>query len=113
MRVAQPPLHPEAVAIQVNRMSSSRVRNPMNMIYNSHNYCVVEFSDYGAGDRHAGGGFEIMDKTLRREIFLGGADAERFRASVAALIEREPSLDDVDEFLHGYTGLMTQPLTLH
>jgi len=94
-------------------MTSPRVRHPMNMIYNSPHYCVVEFSDYGAAAEHAAGGFEIMDKTLRREIFLGGEEAERFRASVTALIEREPSLDEVDEFLHGYTGLMTQPLTLH
>jgi hypothetical protein len=84
----------------------------MNMIYNSPHFCVVEFSDYGAG-AHASGGFEIMDKSLRREIFLGGEDAERFRESVAALIENEPSPDEVDEFLHGYSGLMTQPLTLH
>lgn len=84
----------------------------MNMIYNSPHFCVVEFSGYGIGP-HEAGGFEIMDKSLRREIFIGGADAEKFRASVAALIEREPSLDEVDEFLHGYTGLMTQPLTLH
>ncbi len=85
----------------------------MNMIYNSPHFCVVEFSGYGSAEQHAGGGFEIMDKTLRREIFLGGRDAESFRANVAALIEREPSLEEVDEFLHGYTGLMTQPLTQH
>lgn len=94
-------------------MSSSSVRYPMNMIYNSPHFCVVEFSDYGNAAEHASGGFEIMDKTLRREIFLGGEEAERFRASVAALIESEPSLEEVDDFLHGYTGLMTQPLTLH
>jgi hypothetical protein len=85
----------------------------MNMIYNSPHFCVVEFTDYGSTVEHAAGGFEIMDKSLRREIFLGGEEAERFRASVTALIEREPSLDEVDEFLQGYTGLMTQPLTLH
>lgn len=84
----------------------------MNMIYNSPHFCVVEFSDFGAGS-HQAGGFEIMDKSLRREIFIGGVEAETFRANVAALIEREPSPEDFDEFLHGYTGLMTQPLTLH
>lgn len=94
-------------------MSSSSVRYPMNMIYNSPHFCVVEFSDFGSSGKHGSGGFEIMDKTLRREIFLGGEEAERFRASVAALIEREPSVEEIDDFLHGYTGLMTQPLTLH
>jgi len=85
----------------------------MNMIYNSPHFCVVEFSDYGAAGKHASGGFEIMDKSLRREIFLGGEEAERFRESVSALIESEPSLEEVDDFLHNYSGLMTQPLTLH
>jgi hypothetical protein len=36
-----------------------------------------------------------------------------FRANVEALIEREPTADEVDEFLNSYSGLMTQPLTLH
>jgi hypothetical protein len=85
----------------------------MNMIYNSQHYCVVEFSDFDADGRHPAGGYEIVDKNLRREIFLGGRDAEQFRESVRALIEAEPSLDDVDEFLGGYVGLMTQPVVLH
>lgn len=85
----------------------------MNMIYNSPLFCVVEFSDFGPDSDHPAGGFEIMDKTLRREIFLGGRDAEQFRDSVATLIEREPSAEEVDDFLHSYSSLMTQPLTLH
>ncbi len=85
----------------------------MNMIYNSPHFCVVEFSDFGSTGHHPAGGFEIMDKTLRREIFLRGRDAETFRASVQALIESEPTSDDIDEFLTQYSGMMTTPLTLH
>lgn len=85
----------------------------MNMIYNSPHFCVVEFSGFGDAGQHPAGGFEIMDKTLRREIFLGGREAERFRASVQQLIANEPSPEDIDEFLTGYVGLMTQPLVLH
>jgi hypothetical protein len=85
----------------------------MNMIYNSPHFCVLEFSGFGDDGRHPAGGFEIMDKTLRREIFLGGQDAEHFRASVQELIAGEPSPDEVDEFLTSYAGLMTQPLVLH
>ncbi|GAB4480120.1 MAG: DUF3567 domain-containing protein [Burkholderiaceae bacterium] len=85
----------------------------MNMIYNSPHFCVVEFSGFGDDGQHPAGGFEIMDKTLRREIFLGGREAERFRASVQELIANEPSPEDIDEFLNGYVGLMTQPLVLH
>ncbi len=86
----------------------------MEMIYNSLHYCVVEFSDFDAGGpRPPAGGFEIMDKTLRREIFLRGKDAEQFRHSVKVLIASEPTEEDVDAFLTGYTGLMTTPVALH
>jgi hypothetical protein len=85
----------------------------MQTIYNSSLYCVVEFTGFGAEGQHPAGGFEIMDKTLRREIFLGGRDAEQFRSSVQALIAAQPSTDDLDEFLAAYTGAMTTPVALH
>ena len=85
----------------------------MNMVYNSSNFCVVQFSDFGDDNEHPAGGFEIMDKSLRREIFLDGKQAERFKDDVALLIAREPSLDEFDEFLGNYSGLMTQPVALH
>lgn len=85
----------------------------MDMIYNSLHYCVVEFADLGLADERPSGGFEIMDKTLRREIFLHGPDAERFKSSVQALIASEPTVDEIDEFLSAYSDLMSTPLTLH
>lgn len=85
----------------------------MQTIYNSALYCVVEFNGFGAEGQHPAGGFEIMDKALRREIFLGGKDAEQFRSSVQAFIASQPSLEDLDEFLANYTGLMTTPVALH
>ncbi len=83
----------------------------MNMIYNSPNYCVVEFK--AAGGERAAGGYEIMDKTAKREIFLDGVLAEKFRSDVALLIAREPSIEEVDDFLSNFEGLMQQPLVLH
>lgn len=85
----------------------------MNTIFNSQNFCVIEFAPAGAPGERASGGYEIMDKIMRREIFLGGRDAELFRQSVQKLILSEPSADDIDEFLAGYAGVMTTPLTLH
>ena len=86
----------------------------MQMIYDSPNFCVLEFSDFAPTAAQATGGFEIMDKTLRREIFLAGADAEQFRASVRRLVAQgEPDADAVDEFLTGYRGLMATPIALH
>lgn len=85
----------------------------MQTIYNSPLYCVVEFTGFGTEGQHPAGGFEIMDKTLRREIFLGGSDAERFRSGVQALIASEPSVEDLDDFLAAYAGVMTTPVALH
>ena len=83
----------------------------MNMIYNSPNYCVVEFK--ATSETHAAGGYEIMDKTAKRELFIDGVLAEKFRSDVAQLIAREPSIEEVDDFLSNFEGLMQQPLVLH
>ena len=85
----------------------------MQTIYNSPLFCVVEFHDIGGEGQHPAGGFEIMDKTLRREIFLGGRDAEQFRSSVGALIASDPSAEELDDFLAAYAGVMTTPVALH
>lgn len=83
----------------------------MQTIYNSPSYCVVEFS----ADAQTGGvgGFEIMDKAHRREIFIDGALAARFREHVAALVARSPEIDEIDAFLARFDGLMQQPINLH
>jgi hypothetical protein len=85
----------------------------MNTVYNSSYFCVIQFSDFGDAEQHPAGGFEIMDKAMRREIFLGGKEAERFREEVSNLISSEPSVDEVDAFLAGYSSLMNQPTALH
>ncbi len=81
----------------------------MNMIYNSTHYCVVEFQD-ATGQF---GGFEIMDKAMRREMYLGGALAAHFRQDVEELIARETPAEEVDAFLARFDGLMHHPLTMH
>jgi hypothetical protein len=59
------------------------------------------------------GGYEIVDKNMQREIYIDGAMAARFREHVQKLIEEEPSLDEVDEFLGQFDSLMHQPVILH
>jgi len=85
----------------------------VTMIYNSPQFCVFEFEAAERADGRKLGGYEIMDKTLRREIFLDGEDAEIFRRNVQGLIEQSSTADDVDEFLQGFSGLMQQPVVLH
>jgi hypothetical protein len=85
----------------------------LTIIYNSPQYCVFEFESDSTAEGRVTGGYEIMDKQLRREIFLGGQDAENFRRSVQELIEQGPTSDEIDAFLQGFSGLMTQPVVLH
>ncbi|MCO5118048.1 MAG: DUF3567 domain-containing protein [Burkholderiaceae bacterium] len=82
----------------------------MNMIYNSPSYCVVEFRDV---DTQSVGGYEIMDKAARREIFIAGALALRFRSDVENLIATEPTIEEVDAYLSQFDDLMQHPITLH
>ncbi|GAB3625702.1 hypothetical protein PTE30175_04373 [Pandoraea terrae] len=85
----------------------------MLMIYNSPNYCVVEFAADNGTHALSAGGYEIVDKTAGREIFLDGTLARQFREEVQKLIASEPSEDEVDEFLAQFDSFMTSPVVLH
>ena len=77
----------------------------MNVMYNSENYCVVEFPGRL--------GIEVVDKTTGRAGFLEGAVELKFRASMAHLAAGEPSGESVDEFLGHYDALLTNSVALH
>ncbi len=96
----------------------------MHMIYNSPMYCVVEFPGALADEPEVAatkvrgghaflGGYEIMDKVSRREIFLDGQLALHFRERVSELIDTEPSMEEIDEFLGEFDTLMQQPVVMH
>ncbi len=88
----------------------------MQMVYNSDSYVVVEF-DFGPaaeeGRTARTGGYEIVDKFARKEIFLEGAVAESFKRGVSALAESGPTEEEFDNFIAGYTQLAQQPVVLH
>lgn len=93
------------------------------MVYNSDNFVVVELDvpvAPGAGDTLAAdetplsrGGYEIVDKFARKEIYLEGALAQHFREGVEALARNQPTQEQVEEFIGRYAGLSQQPLVLH
>ncbi|MEZ5652663.1 MAG: DUF3567 family protein [Burkholderiaceae bacterium] len=85
----------------------------MEMIYNSSTFCVVEIHAEALGpDRRAG--FEIMDKASRREIYIDGALADRFREEVAELAgDGDASIEDIDDYLATFQSLMQQPMSVH
>jgi len=58
-------------------------------------------------------GGKIVDKFLRKEIFIEGALAQSFKEGVEALIESEPSEEEIDEYLGRFSSLMHQPVVLH
>jgi hypothetical protein len=85
----------------------------MNLIYNSDQYSVVEFGADDGNDSLRFGGYEIMDKPGKREIFIGGMLAEAFRKNVEDLIATEPTIEEIDDFLAKYDILMSHPVILH
>lgn len=85
----------------------------MNLIYNSDQYSVVEFFADRDSESMRSGGYEIMDKSGKREIFIGGILAEAFRKDVEDLIATAPSEEDIDTFLGKYDAMMRQPVVLH
>lgn len=99
----------------------------MQMLYNSDSFAVVQFTlGEAQGDPAppdgktalpAGavrGGFEIVDKAARREIFIEGLLAQRFEQGVQALVEAGQANEEAfDDFIAGYAGLAQQALVMH
>lgn len=85
----------------------------MQMLYHSDSFVVVQFDAPGREPGTAAGGYEIVDKTARREIYLQGALAERFERGVQELVRQRPSMESLDEFIAGFAGAAQQPLVLH
>ena len=94
----------------------------MQMLYNSDNFAVVAFevpareAATAAAEAEGAltrGGYEIVDKFSRKEIYLEGALAESFKAGVEALIETSPSVEEVDAYIERFASLMHQPVVLH
>jgi len=104
----------------------------MQTLYNSDSFVVVSFDLTGRPDsegskgiegsapvRPQRGGFEIVDKLARKEIFIEGALAEHFKQGVQALVASQPAGDTdalhalIDDYIAGYTALAQQPVVLH
>jgi Protein of unknown function (DUF3567) len=91
----------------------------MQMLYNSDSFAVVEV-DLGALTAAPGhvapprGGYEIVDKFARKEIFIDGVLAERFKQGVQDLVRQgDASEETFDDFISGFTLLGRQPLNMH
>lgn len=88
----------------------------MQMVYNSDNFVVVEFDltvSAPLGTTARAGGYEIVDKFARKEIFLEGLVAEAFKRGVQSLAEQGPTEEEFDDFIAGYAQLAQQTVLLH
>lgn len=98
----------------------------MQTLYNSDSFVVVAFNLPAEGDagapahpQPARGGFEIVDKFSRKEIFLEGALAHSFQLGVQALVAQGPEGDAealqarLDDYIAGFARLAQQPVLLH
>ena len=98
----------------------------MQMLYNSDSFTVVLFDVAsaasevtlpvgGAEARPAltQGGYEIVDKFARKEVFLQGAMAESFKEGVQALIDTQPTEEEIDDYIERFASLMQQTVVLH
>ncbi|HET7867545.1 MAG TPA: DUF3567 domain-containing protein [Burkholderiaceae bacterium] len=92
----------------------------MQMLYNSENFAVVQFNVPAELENKAvgvevltRGGYEIVDKFARKEIFIDGALAEHFKQGVEALIRTDPTEEEMDTYVEGFAALAQQPVLLH
>lgn len=90
----------------------------MHMLYNSDSYIVVQFdvppAEPAAGLQLQRGGYEIVDKFARKEIFIEGALAESFQEGVQALVSGgETSEDELDAFIERYAAMGQTSVQMH
>jgi hypothetical protein len=78
----------------------------MNVIYESDNYCVVEYP--------AQHGYELVDKNTQRGTFFQGGVAERFAQRMRDVVaEENVSAERFEEFLEDFDVQMNQPVLYH
>lgn len=99
----------------------------MQMLYNSDSFAVVQIElpalrpDSPSAAQAATavapaarGGYEIVDKTARREIFIEGALAERFQQGVQELVQTGTATEEnFDDYIAGFATMAQHPLVLH
>ncbi len=93
----------------------------MHMLYNSDSYAVVQIElpaidtpkEVDASNSLKRGGYEIVDKFARKELFIEGALAESFKEGVEALIESSPSVEEFDAYLERFASMADQPVVIH
>jgi hypothetical protein len=87
---------PRATELLFRNLRQTRVM--MNVIYNSDNYYVVEYSD-----QHT---YELVDKRSARGTFFQGDGAARFMEFMRIAVGEDASVEHVDDFLGNFDILL-------
>jgi hypothetical protein len=77
----------------------------MNLLYNSEHYSVLAYPQLM--------GFELLDKSAGRILFLHGPQARHFRLAIEEIPETERDEETIDAFLDGYCTGEAQPIVFH
>jgi hypothetical protein len=86
----------------------------MQLLYQSDSFVVVQFDVPAETPGGTGrGGFEIVDKFARKEIFLEGVLAEHFKQGVEQLAEQRQGVEEFDAYISRFTALAQQPVLMH
>ena len=86
----------------------------MELLYHSDSFVVVRFDVPAETPGALGrGGYEIVDKFARKEIFIEGLLAESFKAGVEQLAEHQPSVEEFDAYISRFSALAQQPVSMH
>ncbi|MDE2368607.1 MAG: DUF3567 domain-containing protein [Burkholderiales bacterium] len=88
----------------------------MQMLYNSDSYAVVQINVPAEPGDLRRGGYEIVDKFARKDIYIEGALAERFQQGVQELVRLHPDGAEpevFDDYIAGFATLAAQPLIRH
>ena len=77
----------------------------MNVFYNSEHYSVLVYPRLM--------GFELLDKSAGRILFLHGPHARHFRLAIEEIPEAERDEETIDAFLDGYCAGEARPIVFH
>lgn len=76
----------------------------MNIVYNSEHYSVLAYPEQG---------FELLDKTGRRSLFLHGVSAWCFSNTLESIPFEERTEEAIDSLLDGYCAASASPILIH
>ena len=103
----------DSFAVVLFDVAEAEPGNPVNPVSPANPAQLTQLTKLTKLTKLTHGGYEIVDKFARKEIFLQGAMAESFKVGVEALIETRPSEEEIDDYIERFASLMQQPVVLH